>query len=117
MPFLTIGTQAGLQVVRFRRLKSERGGGGLRRAIGGQLRGDVQWSARNWQADILCTTDAQADALYAYADTAADVAVSGDATGGAVTARVEEDGDEYEMMDNSGTWHRVISLLIREQVV
>lgn len=116
MPFLTIGAQVDLSVARFRRLPSERGGGGLRRTIGGQLRGDERWSARNWEAEIIAENDAQAEALYALSDVNANVTVSGDAIGSSVAARIEESGEEYEMVDDAGAYHRVVTLRIREQV-
>lgn len=112
MPFLVVGA-ATLRATRFRKTAGETGGT-LRRTLSGQLRGDSLWSARNWEAEVVCTDDAAATAVYSAADGGfSDVAVSGDALGESVTARVAVTGDEYQVVE--GGWYRVLSLLIREQ--
>lgn len=90
--------------------------GELKRTLSGQLRGKKFWEARRWSAGIICFTDAAADALYAASDDGyADVAMSGNAVGGAsVTARVTVSSDEYVMHDLA--WVRKLSVDIREQI-
>lgn len=114
MAFLTI---AGVdyKVSGFRRLPDERGGGGLRRSVNGSLRAGVNWTARNWEAEVVCQSDAEANALYAAADIQSDVLLLGTGTG-SVTTRLEITDDEYQILSDSGNYWRMIPLRIREQL-
>ena len=110
MAALTLPTAGDVRVIGWSRLPDETGGA-PRRTIGGQLRGDPLWTARAWEASILCATDAEA--ALVYADAAGDAAITGDLAG-AVTVRMEVTGDEYT--PHGTTWERVLSVRIREQL-
>jgi hypothetical protein len=113
MPYLTLPTAGELRVLAFKRLPDERGGS-PKRTLSGSLRGDPLWTARSWEAQVLCTSDTEASAVYADADPFADRSLSGDLLGGTVIARLEVTGDGHQFYRSA--WDRVLTLLIREQV-
>lgn len=102
-----------LKVNRFRRLPDERGGT-LRRMLGGQLRGTAIWTARAWEADIFCETDAEANNVHGIANPFSDASFAGDGLGGTVTVRAEVTADEYAQTEEG--WYRVVTLSLREQL-
>ena len=108
MAALTLPTAGAVRVVGFQRMADEQGGV-PRPTLSGQLRGDALWTARVWQADILCATDAEAADVYSDAGEAA---ISGDLTG-ALTAWLTITGDAYAPIES--TWERVLTVRIREQ--
>ena len=114
MAFLTVAS-VDYKVADFRRLPDERGGGGLRRTVNGHLRADVTWTARQWEAEVVCTTDLEASGVYSAADIQTDVLLSGTGTG-AVTVRAEVVADEYRILGDSGDYWRVLTLRLREQI-
>jgi hypothetical protein len=78
-----------VKVANFRRLPAERGGGGLRRTVNGQLRGRSDWVKRAWAADLIALTSSELTTMLAQMDPDVSETVSGDEIGSSVTARVE----------------------------
>jgi hypothetical protein len=70
---------AGVQVavIAFAREPEERGGGGLRRTLNGQLRGRTDWAKRAWSADLVAADAAALAVLLDLTNPDIERAVSG----------------------------------------
>jgi hypothetical protein len=84
------------RVTGFQELPSERGGGGLRRTVNGQLRGRSDWVKRAWAGTLLARDSAELAALKAQMDPDVDETISGDAVGSSVTVRVQLGEIDYQ---------------------
>lgn len=87
--------------------------------------------ARNWRATVYCPDDAIAEALYALQShnlrrtvgwylrgtDGADVTMAGSVVMALATVRVQVEEDEYGHADYGNAWYRLVTLLLREQVV
>lgn len=112
MPFLTLGDLT-VKATEFRRLPDETGGGGLRRTLGGGLRGRSDWTKRAWAGTLYAADTAEVDAIRARANPDTDISVGGDAVGVAVTARVAITGD-VPYIRSAGTWYYMVPVTVRE---
>lgn len=112
MPALVIGGVT-MKATEFKRLPNERGGGGLRRTLNGDLRGRSDWSKRAWAGSVYAADTTELNAVLAVADPDADVNVSGDAIGATVLSRVAVSGD-IPYIRSAGTWYHIIPLSVRE---
>lgn len=112
MPFLVLGALTA-KATEFRRLADERGGGGLRRTVNGQLRGRSDWVKRGWAGSLLAVDAADLANVLAAANPDTAVLVSGDAIGASVTGRVQVTGDVAYVRERDG-WHFVVPVTIRE---
>lgn len=112
MPALTIGS-VNVKAVTFARLPDERGGGGMRRTLNGDLRGRSDWTRRAWTADLYVADGTELGTLLNAFDPDEDVNVSGDAIGSTVSARVAITGEIVYTPDRAG-WYYAVPITIRE---
>lgn len=106
MAALKFGTLT-VQVLEMNRLPDERGGGGLRRTLNGQLRARTDWVKRAWVGSLRCADATELAAVLAKANPDADVAVSGTVVGASATARVSVAGDTQYVRTATGWFYRV----------
>jgi hypothetical protein len=112
MAFLVIdGTPVPVADGGFERLQDEVGGG-PKRTLSGQRRGEVLWRARSWQAQLVCTTHASAEAIRALCDDVTPRVCSGDALGGEVTCHVSAGGDPFTRTAQG--WMRRPTIVLKE---
>lgn len=111
MAFLVISGVT-VKVAEFGRLADERGGGGNRRTINGELRGRSDWVKRQYAATLVALDDAERDAVLAVIDPDNAVVVSGDLLP-TVTANVEISGD-IPTVRTGDDWYFTIPVTIRE---
>lgn len=90
-----------------RRLPDERGGGGLRRTVNGQLRGRSDWVKGGWSCVLLAIGDAELAAVRAAANPDVSVQVSGSAFPAPFWARVEITGDIEHVRTGPGVMYRI----------
>lgn len=111
MAFLTIAT-VDVKVGAFARLTDERGGGGPRRTINGELRGRSDWVKESWGGTLIALDDTERDAVLAVIDPDAAVSVSGDAIGSSISAVVEITG-EIAYVRTGADWYYEIPVSVR----
>lgn len=101
-----------VRLTEFSRLPDETGGK-RQRTLSGKRRGDVLWTARNWQGRALCFTDAEANALRALADDLTSRACTGEGfPAGGVNCHVAVENEPYDRLP--ATYWRTPLLTFRE---
>lgn len=113
MPALQIGTLE-VKATDFRILPEERGGGGLRRTVNGQLRGRSDWVKRSWSATLYAEDETELAAIQLRADPDADISVSGDLMGVTVSCRVTISGEVAAVRDGTGAVYYTVPIALRE---
>lgn len=112
MPFLVLDGLT-VKATEFARLPDERGGGGLKRTVNGQLRGRSDWVKRGWTGVAYAADAAELTALLAKLNPDNSIAASGDALGESVTVRATVRG-EIPYTRSAGAWYFVVPLSLRE---
>jgi hypothetical protein len=102
-----------VKATEFRALPDERGGGGNRRTINGDLRGRSDWVRRAWAGTVYAADATELAAVKLACDPDAEVAVSGDAIGSSVTVRAAITGDTPYVRTKDG-WYHLVPVSLRE---
>lgn len=102
-----------VKVAEFRRLPDERGGGGLRRTVNGELRGRSDWVKRAWAADLLALNTTELTTMLAQMDPDVSETVSGDRIGSSITARIEV-GETVHVRTGTTLAYFTVPVTIRE---
>jgi hypothetical protein len=112
MPALTLGGVT-VKATDLRRLSDERGGGGLRRTVNGDLRGRSDWVRRGWSATLLAENAGEYAAILGAANPDVDTTLGGDMIGTAASVRAHVSGDVQYVRDGLG-WYWLIPITARE---
>lgn len=102
-----------VKAAELRRLPDEKGGGGLRRTVNGDLRGRADWTKLAWAGTLYAEDAAELAAILAAADGETDRTVTGDAIPGTVTAKVSVTGDT-PYVRSGATWYFMVPISVRQ---